>query len=95
MKDHALIGKFISLWPTEKALGSWKNVKWHPKGHITLQLGPKGFFTATSNYPEDRNRVLDGGPYFFNAVSLFLRGWVECFDPDKEDLSWALVWICL
>eukprot|EP00253_Pinus_taeda_P033842 PITA_33842 len=43
----------------------------------------------------DKNRVLDGGSYFFNAARLHLRGWVERFNPDKEDLSWALVWIRL
>lgn len=71
-----LIGKFVSLWPIEKALRSQINVKWHPKGHITLQLGPKGFFIAIFNCLEDRNKVLDGGPYFFNVVGMFLRnGW--------------------
>jgi len=39
--------------------------------------------------------VLDGGPYFFNATGLYLRGLVERFNPNKEDLSWALVWIHL
>lgn len=74
MRDHALIGKFIELWPTEKALRGWIASKWHPKGHITLQLGPKGFFTSIFNYLEDQNRVLDGGPYFFNAAGLYRRG---------------------
>jgi len=37
MRDHALIGKFIGLWPTEKFLHSWIAAKWKPKGHITLQ----------------------------------------------------------
>lgn len=95
MRDHALIGKFIGLWPTEKALRGWIVAKWNPKWHITLQLGPKGFFTTIFNCLEDHNRVMDGGPYFFNAASLYLRGWVEHFNPDKEDLSWALVWIRL
>lgn len=95
MKDHALIGKFIGLWPTEKALRSWINTKWKPKGHITLQLGPKGFFTTIFNCLEDKNKVLDGGPYFFNAASLFLKGWVERFNPDMVDVSWAPVWIRL
>lgn len=72
MKDHALIGKFIGFWPTEKALQGWITSKWKPKGHVTLQLGHKGFFTATFNCLEDRNRVLDGGPYFFNATGLYL-----------------------
>lgn len=36
MKDHALIGKFIGFWPTEKALQGWITAKWKLKGHITL-----------------------------------------------------------
>lgn len=91
MRDHALIGKFIGLWPTEKELRGWIAAKWNLKRHITLQLGPKGFFTAIFNCLEDRNRVMDGGPYFFNAASPYLRDWVERFNPDKEDLSWAPV----
>ena len=66
MGDHTLIGKFIGFWPTEKALQGWIAAKWKPKGHTTLQLGPKGFFTVIFIYLEDRNRVLDEGPYFFN-----------------------------
>jgi len=95
MMDHALIGKFIGLWPMRKVLHGWIVAKWKPKGHITLQLGPKGFFTAIFHCLEDRNRVLDGGPYFFNATGLYLRGWIELFNLDKEDLSWAPVWLRL
>eukprot|EP00253_Pinus_taeda_P017393 PITA_17393 len=95
MRDHVLIGKFIGIWPTEKALRSWINTKWNPKGHITLHLGSKGFFTAVFNCLEYRNKILDGGPYFFNSAGLFLRAWVERFNPDKEDLSYAPVWIRL
>ena len=53
MKDHALIGKFIGFWPTKKALHGWIATKWKPKGHITLQLGPKGFFAAVFNCIKD------------------------------------------
>lgn len=95
MRDHAIIGKFIGIWPNEKALRAWINVKWHPKGHITLHMGPKAFFTAVFNCLEDRNRVLDGGPYFFNYAGLFLKEWIDRFNPDKEDLSCAPVWIRL
>lgn len=91
MKDHALIGKFIGFCPTGKALQGWIAAKWKLKGHITLQLGPKGFFMAVFNYIEDRNRVINGSPYFFNAAGLYLRDWIERFNPDKEDLSWAPV----
>ena len=37
--------------------------------------------------------VLDEGPYFFNSAGLYLRDWVERFNLDKEDFSWAPVWI--
>ena len=95
MRDHALIGKFVGFWPIEKALQGWIAAKWKPKGHVTLQLGPKGFFTVTFICFEDRNRVMDEGPYFFNSAGLYLRDWIERFNPDKEDLSWAPVWIRL
>lgn len=95
MRDHALIGKFIGIWPMEKVLRSLISAKWHPKGHISLHLGAKGFFTAVFNCLEDRNRIIDGGPYFFNSAGLYLKAWVEIFNPDKEDLTCAPVWIRL
>ena len=72
MRDHALIGKFARFWPTEKALHGWIRAKWKPNGQVTLQLGPKGFFTAIFNCLEDKNRVMDEGPYFFNSSGLYL-----------------------
>lgn len=93
MQDHALIGKFLGFWPTERALHGWIASKWKPKGQVTLQLGPKGFFTAIFNYLEDKTRIFDGGPYFFNSSGLYLTEWKPRFNPDKEDFSWAPVWI--
>jgi len=93
MTDHALIGKFIGLWPIEKALHGWISGKWKPKGHITLRLGPKGFFTVIFFCLEDKFRILDQGPYFFNSAGLYLREWIARFNLDKEDLTWAPVWI--
>jgi len=87
MRDHALIGKFIWFWPTKKALHGWISAKWKPKGHVTLQLGPKGFFTMIFLCIEDRNWVIDEVPYCFNFVGLYLREWAAGFNPDKEDLS--------
>ena len=43
MADHALIGKFIGLQPSEKDLIWWINSTWKPKGHYDLHLGSKGF----------------------------------------------------
>ena len=30
MKEHALIGKFVGIWPTKKTLVWWINTTWKP-----------------------------------------------------------------
>ena len=93
MKYHALIGKFMGFWPTEQALHDWIATKWKSKAHFDLQLGSKGFFTIIFHHLEDKSRVKEGGPYFFKFAGLYLRNWTKRFSPEKEDFSWALVWI--
>jgi hypothetical protein len=34
MKEHALIGKFMGLWPSEKDLMKWIKIWWNPKGAL-------------------------------------------------------------
>jgi hypothetical protein len=93
MKEHALIGKFLGLWPAERDLHKWIKHWWNPKGDYELQLGSKGFFTIILYNLEDKDRIFEGGPYFFNSAGLFLRFWTERFNPDKEDFTMAPVWI--
>jgi len=38
MKDHALIGKFLGLWPSERDLARWIKTWWNPKGEYDFQL---------------------------------------------------------
>ena len=93
MSDHALIGKFIGLQPSEKALIWWINSSWKPKGHFNLHLGSKKNFTVSFISLEDRNQIIDGEPYFYYSTGLFLRPWKEKFSPEKEDMRLAPVWI--
>ena len=95
MFDHSLIGNFVGLQPLEKALIWWINSTWKPKGHFDLHLGSKGFFTIFFISLEDRNRVFDGGPYFYYLIGLFLRLWKEKFRTEKEDMRITPVWITL
>ena len=60
MKDHALVKKFVHIWPSEKALSWWINVTWKPQGHYDLHLGAKGFFTVSFLNLEDKNRIFEG-----------------------------------
>eukprot|EP00253_Pinus_taeda_P008691 PITA_08691 len=95
MKDHALICKFIGYWPPEKELYRWIDQKWKPRGHIDLKLGAQGFFTAIFTNVEDRNRIFEGGPYFMNNAGLFMKFWEERYNPEKEKLLEAPLWVRL
>ena len=83
MKAHALIGKFMGVWPREQELHGWIEDKSKPKSHYDLQLGSKGFLTIIFHHLEDKARIEDGGPYFFNSAGMYLRNWVEIFVPER------------
>jgi hypothetical protein len=84
MKYHALIAKFIGIWPSERSLVGWIDKYWKPKGGFDLRLGAKGLFTIIFYHVEDRNRIFKGGPYFYNSTGLFYNStgfqhdWISC-----------------
>jgi hypothetical protein len=61
MKMHALICKFMGLWPTEKMLRNWIKYHWKPSGEVELHLGLKGFFTTVFMNLEDKDKFFAGG----------------------------------
>jgi hypothetical protein len=46
MRDHAIRGTFLGIWPSKKGLARWIKVWWNPKGDYELQLSSKGLFTT-------------------------------------------------
>jgi hypothetical protein len=68
MREHALIGKFLGLWPSERDLTRWIKDWWNPKGDYEVQLSSKGFFTIILYNLEDKDKIFDNGPYFYNSV---------------------------
>lgn len=87
MQEHALIGKFLGLWPLERDLNKWIKHWWNPRGDYEVQLSSKGFFTIILYNLEDKDHIFENGPYFYNSAGLFLRFWTERFIPDKEDFT--------
>jgi len=95
MMEHAILCKFMGLWPTERVLCQWIKQHWKPKGDVKLHLREKGFFTVVFTNLEDKDRVFDGGPYFFASVGLYMRPWKANFVPEKETFTQVPVWIGL
>jgi len=62
MRTYAIICKFMSLWPTEKALQIWIKYHWKPKGSIDLHLGSKGFFMVVFTTLKIKTECLKEGP---------------------------------
>jgi hypothetical protein len=65
MNTHALIYKFMGLWPRERTLCNWIKYHWKPSGEVELHLGLKGFFTTVFMNLEDRDKVFEGGGHTF------------------------------
>lgn len=44
---------------------------------------------------EDKDKVFEGGPYFFAAAGLYMRPWIMNFVPKRETFTSVLVWVRL
>ena len=95
MGTIAIICKFMGLWPTEKALQMWIKYHWKPKGSIDLHLGSKGFFTVVFSNIEDKDKIFEGGPYFYVEVCLYMRPQMMNFVQKQETFTLFPVWVRL
>lgn len=72
METYVVICKFMVIWPTEKVLYTWIRNNWKPNGELNLHLGSNGFFTVVFTNLEDKDKIFEGGPYFYVATSLYM-----------------------
>ena len=82
MTNYVIICKFMGIWPSEKVLYTWIKYNWKVKRELNIRLGSKGFFTVVFTNMEDRDRIFEGGPYFFVATGLYMRPWTMNFVPE-------------
>lgn len=95
MRTYAIIYKFMGLWPTKNALQTWIKYHWKPKGSIDLHLGSRGFFIVVFMNVEDKDRVFEGGPYFYAVAGLYMRPWMMNFFPKHGTSTSILIWVRL
>jgi len=60
-------------------LYTWLKYNWKIKGELNIHLGSKGFFIVVFTNMEDRDKIFEGGPYFFAAVGLYMQPWMMNF----------------
>jgi hypothetical protein len=66
-----------------------------PKGDYELHLSLKSFFMVIFYNLEDKDRIFENSPYFYNFVGFYLRFWTDRLCPEKEDFTFASIWIHL
>lgn len=44
---------------------------------------------------EDKDRLFEGGPYFFVAVGFYMRPWMMNFVPERETFTSVPIWVRL
>jgi len=62
---------------------------------ITRHLGSKGFFAVVFTRLEDKDRVFEGGPYFYATAGLYMWPWIINFLLERKTFSSVLVGIRL
>lgn len=89
---YCLIGYIAARFPGKSALlklcESWK-VKFQ------FHIHTSGWLVFHFENQQDRDLVLNGGPYFVFGCPLLLKVMPQCFEFDDEDISILPVWINL
>eukprot|EP00253_Pinus_taeda_P013884 PITA_13884 len=94
---RGLIGQFIGLWPSPKAVEDRVKCNWIPlvKEGIKSYFVGKGFFVFVFENVKDRSLIFRNGPYFMGPQGLYLNKWSPDFDPAQDVPTAVPVWVCL
>ncbi|XP_059070691.1 uncharacterized protein LOC131860310 [Cryptomeria japonica] len=93
--QHVLICKFLGIQIPLSALESWIRRTWHVEGDFDLLVAANGYFMVDFSSISDRNRVFEGGPYFYNHVGLFIKPWHSGFNATEDLPTRVPVWVRL
>ncbi|XP_057849635.2 uncharacterized protein LOC131060417 [Cryptomeria japonica] len=92
---HALICKFLGIRISMLALEAWIQHSWQVDEDMDIMLAGNNYFLVVFSCMSDRDRVFEGGPYFYNRVGLFVKPWHPRFNSADDLPSRVLVWIRL
>jgi hypothetical protein len=96
-RSVSLVFRFNGFWPKLADLNSWISVTWIPIMQEQAFIHPcaKGFFIVDFDIEEDRDLILNLGPWFWGNSGLCMKPWTPSFNPTINILSSAPVWVRL
>lgn len=89
----AVICRFNGFWPKSDALHQWIYTTW--TSSCELYLCPKGYFIVRFNSEQERDNIINQGPWFWGNAGLFLTPWFPDFDANTMKVSTMPVWVRL
>lgn len=70
LTQNAVICRFNGYWPKSNALHQWIFANW--SSNYEIYLCPKGFFIVRFNTEQERENIINQGPWFWGNVGLFI-----------------------
>lgn len=97
LAERALISQSTGLWPSPKSTESWVNRNWVSliKESVTSYFLGRGYFLFEFTSKDDKDLILQNGPYFMDPQGLYLNKWTPNFDPAVDVPKAVLVWVRL
>lgn len=92
---NTLIGNFIRRRPGFAYIKEVINRIWKLKGSVEISLMETGIFVFQFSYDEDKQRVLETGPWMVARRPLILRAWSKHVEMEKVNLKTIPMWVSL
>lgn len=93
LAKHAVICRFNGFWPNSDALHHWILSTWSPDCEI--HLCSKGFFIVSFTTEQERDNIINQGPWFWGKDGLFTTPLFPEFDANTMKISTMPVWVKL
>lgn len=91
LANTAIICRFNGFWPKSDALNQWIYSTWSP--NCEVYLCPKGFFIVRFDTEQERDSIINQGPWFWGSAGLFTTPWFSDFDATTMKVSKMPVWV--
>lgn len=93
LEKKAVICRFNGFWPKTEALYEWIHTIWTK--NCQIHLCSKGFFIVIFLEVEEKEKILNEGPWFWGSAGLFVTPWFPEFDANTTVVSRMPVWVRL
>ena len=93
LQAEAVICRFNGFWPKSHDIHAWIFQNWTTNCQILLCS--KGFFIVQFDSPDEYQKVLLQGPWFWGRAGLFITPWFPEFDANTMVVTKMPVWVRL